>query len=228
MKIVKPSFEIRNKEKINGLDILKNIESAGRTCYKSEDKITDESCLQFVKNVLKRGHESVIEHEFLSVRIICDRGLLAEISRHRICSLSVESSRFCNYGNTKKGLSFIKPYFLPDCPVGEFNENDLCDDETKEKYSDSTYDFIFYLFNCEHEYNRMLENGYKPEDARNILPNALKTEIVMTCNLREWRHFFKLRTSPAAHPSMRELTIPMLAEFKKLIPIVFDDIEVKE
>ena len=226
MKIVKPSFEIRNKEKINGLDILKNIESAGRTCYKSEDKITDDSCIKFAKNILDRGHLSVIEHESLSVRIICDRALTHELVRHRLASYSQESTRFVSYSNKNRGITFIKPYFLPDCPIGEFDENSFVEDETK--YSDSTYDFIFYLFNCEHEYNRMLENGYKPEDARNILPNALKTEIVMTCNLREWRHFFKLRTSPAAHPSMRELTIPMLKEFQKLIPIVFDDIEVKE
>lgn len=205
MKVIKPSFEILDN--INGKELLKKIEVIGRVCYKSEDRITDDSATQFVSNILKSGHESVIEHEKISVRIICDRGVTHEIVRHRIASYSQESTRYCNYSKDKFGseLTLIKPLFW---------------DETSEEYK------LWYdsMKSIEDAYNKMISMGAKPQEARSILPNSLKTEIVVTMNLREWRHFFKLRTSEKAHPQMREVACAILEEFKKRIPVIFDGI----
>lgn len=205
MKVIKPYFEILSE--VEGNKILKNIEICGRTCYKSENLITDASAAVFVENILKRGHESVIEHEKVTVRIVCDRGVSHEIVRHRIASYSQESTRYCNYQKDKFGneLTFIKPVFW---------------EENSPEYN------IWYdtTQKIEENYMQLINMGAKPQEARSILPNSLKTEIVVTMNLREWRHFFKLRTSEAAHPQMREIACMILKEFKNLIPIVFDDL----
>lgn len=205
MKIVQPSFVIESE--VNGELILKLIEKAGRTAYKSEEKITEKSSLEFVSMIMKRGHFSVIEHYSVTVRIICDRGVSHEIVRHRLASYTQESTRYCNYSRGKYGneITVIKPCF--------WNEND-------EKYK------IWTETNkqAESAYNNLMKLGASPQEARSVLPNSLKTEIVMTMNLREWHHFFKLRTSDVAHPQMREIAIPILTEFKKLIPIIFDDL----
>lgn len=205
MKVIKPYFEILSE--VEGNKILKNIEICGRTCYKSENLITDASAAVFVENILKRGHESVIEHERVTVRIVCDRGISHEIVRHRIASYSQESTRYCNYQKDKFGneLTFIKPVFW---------------EENSPQYN------IWYdtTQKIEENYMQLINMGVKPQEARSILPNSLKTEIVVTMNLREWRHFFKLRTSEAAHPQMREIACMILKEFRNLIPIVFDDI----
>lgn len=205
MKIITPQIEVLDD--INGKEILQKIERAGRVCYKSEDKITNESAQTFVQNILKSGHESVIEHEKISVRIICDRGVTHEIVRHRIASYSQESTRYCNYSKDKFGneLTFIKPCFW---------------DESSEKYQ------IWYheMQMIENTYNKMIEMGAKPQEARTVLPNSLKTEIIVTMNIREWRHFFKLRTSERAHPQMREVALMILEEFRKKIDILFEDI----
>jgi thymidylate synthase (FAD) len=191
---------------VDGDYILKQIEKAGRTAYKSEDKITQNSAKDFVKMIRKRGHLSVIEHQFVTVRIICDRGVSHEIVRHRLASYTQESTRYCNYTKGKFGsvITVIKPCF--------WSEN-----EEKYKVWKQTIEQI------EMAYNKLIELGANPQEARSVLPNSLKTEIVMTMNLREWEHFFKLRTSEAAHPQMREISIPLLQEFKKLIPIIFDE-----
>lgn len=206
MRIIKPSFEILDE--INGEVILKKIEKIGRVCYKSEDKITDDSARKFVSKILKSGHESVIEHEKVSVRIICDRGVTHEIVRHRIASYSQESTRYCNYNNEKFGneLTLIKPLFW---------------EEDSKEYKL----WLETMQTIEDTYNRLIEAGAEPQQARSILPNSLKTEIVVTMNLREWRHFFKLRTAKRAHPQMREVACALLEEFKKRIPVIFDDIE---
>ena len=207
MKIVKPSYEIVTD--IDGLAMLKRIEAAGRTCYKSESKITDDSCREFIAKILKSGHHSVIEHESVSVRIVCDRGITHEIVRHRLASYSQESTRYCNYSKGKYGgeITVIKPYFWQEDCVG----------------------YRLWLEAMQHAerlYLELVDKGASAQEARSVLPNSLKTEIVMTCNVREWRHFFKLRAAPAAHPQMREIAMPMLAEFKSLIPVIFDDIVV--
>ena len=205
MKIINPSFEFMNK--INGKQILEFVEKAGRICYKSENKITLDSSIEFTQKILQSGHESVIEHEKITVKIICDRGVSHEIVRHRIASYSQESTRYCNYSKNKFGkeLTLIRPFFWNNDP---------------DKYViwQETMRII------ENNYNQLISMGAQPEEARSILPNSLKTEIVVTMNLREWRHFFKLRTSSRAHPQMRELTIPMLKQFKDEVPIIFDDI----
>lgn len=206
MRIIEPSFVIMP---VNGEEILKNIELAGRTCYKSEDKITEDSARKFVAGIIKSGHESVIEHEKITVRIICDRGVTHEIVRHRIASYSQESTRYCNYSNDKFGneLTFIRPFYWKNDGL----KMDIWEDSMRQ---------------IEDKYMDLITLGATPQEARAILPNSLKTEIVVTMNLREWRHFFKVRCGPAAHPQMREIAIPILKKFQEIIPVVFDDIKV--
>ena len=203
MNIVKAGFEILTP--LNGFPILRHIETCGRVCYKSEEKITDTSCTVFVASLIKRGHESVLEHFSFSVRFICDRGVSHEIVRHRIASYSQESTRYCNYGNADGGCTFIYPFWMTE---------------------ETDNDWKWACGSAERAYLDMLQNGASPQEARSVLPNSLKTEVVMSANLREWRHFFKLRTARAAHPQMREVAIPLLLELRSLIPVVFDDIEV--
>jgi thymidylate synthase (FAD) len=156
-----------------------------------------------VAAILKSGHESVIEHEKVTVRIICDRGVTHEIVRHRIASYSQESTRYCNYKS--RGIKVIEPLFF----VGDDKKYEI---------------WLNAMRACEEAYDALIEAGASPQEARSVLPNSLKTEIVITYNLREWRHFFKLRCSKRAHPQMREIIIPLLKEFQRQIPIVFDDI----
>ena len=206
MKVIRPSFSFN--EDINGEEIVKRVEKAGRICYKSEGKILDGSAEIFVKGIIKRGHESVLEHEKITVTIICDRGITHEIVRHRIASYSQESTRYCNYSDDKFGneLTFIQPCFW--------------------KNSDPEYKiWLKHMEDAENGYINLIKMGAKPQEARSILPNSLKTEIVVTMNLREWRHFFKLRTASAAHPQMQEIANMLLKSFKEKIPVVFEDIE---
>ena len=208
MKIIEPYFIIESNP--DGYYILKQIEKAGRTAYKSEDKITSESATEFVSMLNLHSHFSVIEHQSVTVRVICDRGVSHEIVRHRLASYTQESTRYCNYSQGKFGneLTVIKPCF--------WEENDQ--------------KFLIWketIIQIENAYNKLISLGSSPQEARSILPNSLKTEIVITMNLREWKHFFNLRTTEAAHPQMREIAIPLLKEFQKRIPIIFDDIMVK-
>lgn len=209
MKIIKPYFII--EDVVDGEKILKNLERAGRTCYKSEDKISESSARTFVKKIIEMGHETILEHEKVTVRIICDRGVTHEIVRHRLASYSQESTRYCNYSFDKHDgqITFIEPCF--------WNANDSLNIAKRKIWS-------IAMRNTEQAYLELIKLGASPQEARSVLPNSLKTEIVMTANLREWRHFFKLRCSPKAHPQMREIAIPLLEEFKRLIPVIFDDI----
>ena len=191
---------------VNTERVMADIEEYGRTCYKSEDYITDESADNFVRRILRKGHESVIEHEKLTARIICDRGVSHELVRHRLASYSQESTRYCNYSKGKFGkeLVFIRPCFWPD---------------------DSLQYHLWRsaMSTAEGVYMYLLENGAKPEEARSVLPNSLKTEVVMTANLREWRHFFRLRCAPAAHPQMREIANQLLTQAYAELPAIFED-----
>lgn len=209
MRIIKPYVEILDN--INGAEMLRRIELAGRVCYKSEDKITDGSAEKFVKAIIKRGHESVLEHEKITVRFVCDRGVTHEIVRHRIASYSQESSRYCNYSPDGKlgGITFIEPCFLE---KGSYKYN----------VWKAAMDAAAYA------YCSLLANGATPEEARSVLPNSLKTELVMTADLREWRNVMKLRIDKAAHPQMREVMHMLLDQFREKIPVIFDDIEEKE
>ena len=212
MIIVKPSIEILST---TGYEtILKKIEQIGRVCYKSEDKITDGSAEKFIRGIIKSGHESVIEHESISVKVTCDRGVTHEIVRHRIASYSQESTRYCNYTADKFGnqISCID--------VATGFHYDLTNEADQKKYE---------IWNrameaAEKYYFEMVQAGAKPEEARSILPNSLKTEIVMTMNMREWRHFIRLRGSKAAHPQIREITDMIRKEFQERYPVFFEDL----
>ena len=203
MKFIPPSFELLDRP--NGLEMLQKLELAGRVCYKSEERITPDSAAGFIGRILKSGHESVLEHEKLTVRLICDRGVSHEIVRHRIASYSQESTRYCNYSKDKyqRELTFIRPFFW---------ESDPDKLEVWKKAMQSAED----------AYLALMDLGATAQEARSVLPNSLKTELVVTMDLREWRHFFRLRTAPAAHPQMRELTVPLLAAFQQAVPVVFD------
>lgn len=205
MKIVTPSFEILDK--VDGTEIMEKLELMGRVCYKSEARITEDSASKFISNIIQKGHESVIEHEKISVRLICDRGVSHEIVRHRLASYSQESTRYCNYSKEKFGneITVIKPVFW---------------EENSEPYRI----WENAMLEAEHSYVSLIQGGATPQEARSVLPNSLKTEIIMTMNLREWRHFFRMRTSGNAHPQMREIACMMLDGFKRMVPVVFDDI----
>lgn len=205
MKIIKPSVEIIDK--IVPEEMIKKIELCGRVCYKSEDRITAESGTKFIMNLIKRGHESVLEHASFTVRFICDRGVTHEIVRHRLASYSQESTRYCNYskGDFDGQITFIKPMFLDEKSEGYAIWEDAC-------------------LMAEDRYFKMLNFGCSPQEARAVLPNSLKTELMMTANIREWRHFLKLRTSPAAHPQMREVADMLLEQVNFILPVFFDDI----
>ena len=209
MKIIEPSWSF--EDEINPKAIMEKIERAGRTCYKSEGRIGDGTAEKFIRGIIKRGHESVLEHASITVRIICDRGVSHELVRHRIASYSQESTRYCNYNDGKFGgeLTFIRPCYWEEGSV---------------VYSE----WALLMRDIEDTYKWMLGMGSSPEQARSILPNSLKTELVMTANIREWRHFFKLRTAPAAHPQMREIAGRMLEGFQEKLPVLFGDIGGKE
>ena len=198
MMIILPSVDV---QEFDGKKMLDNIENAGRTCYKSESLTTQDSAEKFVRMILNRGHESVLEHESITVRVICDRGVTHEIVRHRIASYSQESTRYCDYGGD--GIQVIS--------MGNFLDKEQ-------------YEIWYEVMDCaEQAYLELRKLGVSPQFARSVLPNSLKTEIVMTMNLREWRHFMRLRTSKAAHPQMREVALMILKVFKKKIPVVFEE-----
>lgn len=202
MRIVKPSVELLWITP----DPEKQIEIAGRTCYKSENKITPDSSGEFVSKMRKSGYHAMLEHASASFRIITDRGITHEIVGHRLASYAQESTRYCNYGKDKFGkeCTFIEPPNLDTMSKALWEQ--LCG-------------------NAEFNYLELLERGISPQIARSVLPNCLKTEIVMTTNLREWRHFIKLRASKAAHPQIRPIAFDIWYELMKHAPNVFNDLE---
>lgn len=205
MKIVKAGVEFITP--IDGATILKRLETCGRTCYKSESRITETSAPAFCANMIDRGHESVLEHCSFTVRFTCDRGVSHEIVRHRLASYSQESTRYCNYGSDKFGqeITVIKPCFCDETRDGFYRWKSSCEES-------------------ERSYFMLLNYGWTPQEARSVLPNSLKTEVVMTANIREWRHFLKMRCSEAAHPQMREVALILLKEVHAKIPVLFDDL----
>ena len=220
MRLVKPLAEVLH---IN-TEALQLIEYAGRTCYKSEDKISQTSAPEFAAMILKRGHESVIEHASATVRFVCDRGVSHEIVRHRLASYSQESTRYCDYEGGH--VAFVIPPWCQSLLAGEASicTDDAALDTITESSDSEMYFWLYSMQQAENSYKRLRTLGWRPEQARSVLPNSLKTEIVMTANLREWRHFFKLRTAAAAHPQMREVACPLLAKFRQFMPVVFDDV----
>jgi thymidylate synthase (FAD) len=206
MKIIPPSFEILTP--VDPPAILARLERAGRTCYRSEARITPDSAGAFVRTIIKSGHHSVIEHESISLRLVCDRGVTHELVRHRLASFSQESTRYVNYGRGPegRGLVVIEPLFF---------------ERSSEKYRL----WLAAMDAAERAYLDLTAAGATAQEARTVLPNSLKTEIVMTANLREWRHVLALRCSPASHPQMREIMKMILARFRELLPEVFGDVQ---
>lgn len=210
MYLIKPYYEILTPIKRD--DILQFLEISGRVCYKSEDRITCDSAVKFVGNILKKQHLSVIEHVSVTVKFVIDRGVSHELVRHRLCSYSQESTRYCNYG--KKGVTFIIPPWIPLEPGEYTRREDICHNEPY---------WVWYeaMRIAEEKYLYLLHEGWTPQQARSVLPNSLKTEIITTANLREWRHIFDLRCASTAHPQMQEIMIPLRADFVTVLPEIF-------
>lgn len=215
MRVVKAGFEILDD--LNGGEILRKIERVARVCYKSEDKITDGSAEKLVRALIRSGHEAMLEHFSFSVRFVVDRGVSHELVRHRLASFAQESTRYCNYGHEGE-ITVIQPFYLK-TPVERIDKENS-DDVKWESWYNSMYA-------AEKSYINMIAHGATPQEARAVLPNSLKTEVVMTANLREWRHFFKLRAlgvTGKPHPQMVEVALPLLEECNRRIPVVFDDL----
>lgn len=205
MKIVNQSIALVNPVSYEYL--LNQIELAGRVCYKSESKIGEGTAEKFIKSIIERGHEAVLEHGVITVRFVCDRGISHEIVRHRLASYCQESTRYCNYSADKfdNEITVVSPTYLA---------------------SDSMA-YLAWKIACqraESAYFNLLKLGCKPEEARAVLPTSLKTELIMTANIREWRYFCKLRSSPAAHPSMRSLVNLFISLLYSQYPVFFEDI----
>lgn len=205
MKIVEPWIEV---EKFDGKQIMKNIERACRTCYRSEGLITEDSYKKLLNNCINRGHESILEHEKITVRMQCDIGVYKDLTRHRFGSFSIESTRYCNYGKDKfeNEIRFINP-----CNINEDSEL-----------------YIFWRHSMERielNYIHMSNHGATPDQMRMILPHSTAAEVTMTANIREWRHILDLRTKKMTHPAIRQLLIPLLLYFKEQMPELFNETE---
>lgn len=246
MKIIKAGYQILNPAMDDpkvAMDIYKSIERAGRTCYKSEDRITEESATRFVKNVVRNGHEAMLEHANMAVRFTVDRGVSHEFVRHRMASFAQESTRYCNYSGDKFGneITVIDPWFYRDIPeeakaeVRKFLSGgmegvaSLAGGKTKDQLNELFRYAEWYVMciHAERSYLKMLEYGATPEEARMVLPTDLKTEIVVTANMREWRHMFKLRalgTTGKPHPQMAEVMVPLMNECILKMPALFGDL----
>lgn len=210
MQAIKPYTQIYKD--FDGQKMLQKIEAAARTCYKSEGKIQEGSAAKLVAGLIKSGHEAMLEHASVTVKFVVDRGISHELVRHRLASFAQESTRYCNYSKDNFGseITFIIPDYL-------------------EYKSEGWNIWKESMKQAEDAYFKMLDFGLSPQQARAVLPNSLKTEVVMTANLREWRHFFKLRalgTTGKPHPQMLEVAVPLLEDMKNLIPVVFDDLVV--
>lgn len=204
MQLIDPKIEV---EKVDGNGIMQKIERACRTCYRSEEKITDFSYKTLLKNCITRGHESVLEHEKITIRMTCDVGVYKDLTRHRIAAFSIESTRYCNYGKDKfnNEIKFIKP-----CNIEE---------------GTSVYDL--WKDACERiekDYIEMSKLGAAPDELRMILPHSTAAEVTMTADIREWKHILLLRTSNHTHPAIRQLLIPLLLYFRQIMPEIFDDV----
>jgi len=200
MKIIDQSWCFEQKPQ----NVMETLERAARTCYKSEDKIADGSAEKLIAALIKNGHHSVLEHVNISVRIITDRAVTHELVRHRLASYSQESTRYVKYDD----VEVIRPVWFDD--LSEFDS------------SINTWKSAMMV--TENHYRYLIERGWRPEQARTVLPNSLKTEIFVTANVREWRHIFKLRCSKKAHPQIRVLMLNMLKEFVREWPVLFNDI----
>lgn len=240
MILIKPSYEILTPKDWIRDCATKHIEKIGRVCYKSEEKIADASDTTFVKGLINRGHTAMLEHFSISVKLTVDRGVSHEIVRHRIASFAQESTRYCNYGK-QNHVTFIIPPWVNIAP-GIYEDVEFAKHPTGKTVirllstqnslspsyegSETDPDLVWaaLLYGSERAYMALLDLGWKPEQARSVLPNSLKTEITVTANLREWIHIFELRvigTTGKPHPQMREIMSWVLREFATLCPVVY-------
>lgn len=277
MKLIKPTVEIIRQEKYDLLHVFKFIELAGRTCYKSENKITEDSASEFVHRMVKSGHGAMLEHgtvyltipisdisdpiiykyilnpyskafidftnsyittnyrvlvennwledlKYISepylfharrttVKFICDRGVSHEFVRHRVFSFAQESTRYCNYTKDKfdSELTFIIPCWIKDLEEGDYY--DPCQYHQDKFYASEQW--FYACIEAEHIYTYLINKGWKPQEARSVLPNSLKTELIMTGFDSDWQNFFKLRCVPNAHPQAKELADMLKDKFNK-------------
>lgn len=195
---------------VSGNELLKHIERCGRTCYKSEDKITDGSAERFVRGIIKRGHESVLEHGAITVRFVTDRSVTHEIVRHRLAAYSQESQRYVSYGTGD--IAYIKQVGI-----------ESIEDEEERRDTQKCLERV--CEQAEAHYQSLVKDGVQPQIARAVLPNATKTEIVMTADIREWRHFLRLRCDDAAHPQIRTLAKELLVKMYNYCPIICTGLE---
>lgn len=200
MKVIDPSVIVSLQSAPHF--IMQTIEDAGRTCYKSEDKINETSHVAFIERLVRRGHEAMLEHGYATAYFRVDRGVSHELVRHRLASFAQESTRYCNYKD--KDIEFVEP--------------------STELDADSMNAWSSHMQACEVVYNNLIKAGHSPQVARAVLPNSLATDLVVTANLREWRTIFKLRCAKDAHPDMRYIMIRLLSDMYKLFPPVFEDI----
>lgn len=228
MKLIKPYVEFIDLIDRNA--ILQKIERAGRTCYKSEENITPESASKFVANLVKRNHWAMIEHgASITVKFITDRGISHELVRHRLASFAQESTRYVKYGNASKDsedIVFIMPSQFKG-REGIYRRSDgnvtINNDPVEATWGD--WAFIEACLDAEESYNILMERGWYAQEARAVLPNALKTEVVMTANLREWKHFLDLRskgTTGAPHPDMKIVADMVYEKFHAELPEIFE------
>lgn len=221
MKIINAGYQIAKPDVDDPdvyWDILKEITACGRVAYADEfdqDKVTDEKAEAFVRRLIRDGHESVLEHITMRIIFTVDRGFSHELVRHRLCAFTQSSTRFCNYEQDRFGneITVIRPCFLDDSSTGKFNT------------------WSRAMVDCENAYFMMLHQGCTPQEARTVLPNSLKTTVVMTTNLRELRHILNLRAAGVTgkpHPQMLEVMVPLLNELKLKLPVLFEDIEPME
>lgn len=204
MRLVEPWIKVEN---FDGVKIMKRIERTCRTCYRSEDKISEESYKNLLTNCLNRGHESVLEHEKITVRIYSDIGTYKDLTRHRFASFSVESTRYCSYNKDKYGneIAVVNPVYMEDKEVFETWKKAIED--------------------MEKAYMKMKELGASTDMCREILPHSTAAEYTMTANIREWKHILELRTTNHVHPAIRQVLIPLLLLFKEQMPEIFGNIE---
>ena len=207
MILIQPKIEVEN---YNPIQIMKNIERACRTCYRSENFITEESYKKLLKNCINRGHESVLEHEKITVRMTCDIGVYKDLTRHRFGSFSIESTRYCNYSKDKfdNNIKFIEPIYFDDGDKGQL-------------WADT-------MMEIESQYMKMATAGCTPDEMRMILPHSTAAEVTMTANIREWRHILDLRTKKMTHPAIRQLLIPLLLKFQEDMPELVGPLEYDE
>lgn len=205
MRIIEPTVEV---EKVDYNKIMRNLERACRTCYRSEDKITDESYKTLLKNCINRGHESILEHEKITIRLVCDIGVYKDLTRHRHASFSIESTRYCNYGKDKfeNQIKFINPVNI-------------------DKGTKLYYEWEKSCAEIENHYIEMVNEGATPDQMRMILPHSTAALVTMTADIREWKHILSLRCTSHAHPAVEQVMIPLLLKFKKEMPEIFDNIE---